>query len=181
MEKTQGYIVALSSIGAQLRFPGASDGCISKHAVNRLVEFVVLGEKNPSSYPRSFQVRFRETDDFKKQLQNYRTQSTRASARSRWHQARSLHASQPKRVPLVTGAWAPPTRLRSPLRPCSILLPAVLTGFLDGSYTVHLAGCFPLICFRLFFGRQVLLFELGYGGGGTGLEGRDSSKGRTVE
>ncbi|KAH9992136.1 NAD-P-binding protein [Russula vinacea] len=42
LEKTQGYIVALSSIGAQLRFPGASDGCISKHAVNRLVEFVVL-------------------------------------------------------------------------------------------------------------------------------------------
>ncbi|KAN0111895.1 hypothetical protein V8E52_008101 [Russula decolorans] len=42
LEKTQGYIIAMSSIGAQLRFPGASDGCITKHAVNRLVEFVVL-------------------------------------------------------------------------------------------------------------------------------------------
>ena len=45
MEKTQGYIIAISSIGAQLRFPGASDGCITKHAVNRLVEFIVIGKK----------------------------------------------------------------------------------------------------------------------------------------
>lgn len=42
LETTQGYIIAISSIGAQLRFPGASDGCITKHAVNRLVEFIVL-------------------------------------------------------------------------------------------------------------------------------------------
>jgi NAD(P)-dependent dehydrogenase (short-subunit alcohol dehydrogenase family) len=42
LEDTQGYIVALSSLGAQLRVPGGSDGCISKHAVNRLVEFVAL-------------------------------------------------------------------------------------------------------------------------------------------
>ncbi|KAI0266641.1 NAD-P-binding protein [Russula aff. rugulosa BPL654] len=42
LEKTQGYIIAMSSIGAQLRFPGASDGCITKHVVNRLVEFIVL-------------------------------------------------------------------------------------------------------------------------------------------
>jgi hypothetical protein len=44
LEKSQGYVIALSSIGAQLRFPGASDGCITKHAVNRLVEFIVLGK-----------------------------------------------------------------------------------------------------------------------------------------
>jgi len=42
LEKTQGYIVAISSMGAQLRVPGGSDPCISKHAVNRLVEFIVL-------------------------------------------------------------------------------------------------------------------------------------------
>jgi NAD(P)-dependent dehydrogenase (short-subunit alcohol dehydrogenase family) len=42
LEKTQGYIVALSSMGGQLRIPGGSDGCISKHAVNRLVEFIAL-------------------------------------------------------------------------------------------------------------------------------------------
>jgi len=42
LEKTQGYIVALTSMGGQLRVPGGSDGCISKHAVNRLIEFVTL-------------------------------------------------------------------------------------------------------------------------------------------
>jgi NAD(P)-dependent dehydrogenase (short-subunit alcohol dehydrogenase family) len=42
LEKTQGYIVIISSSGAQLRFPGASDACISKFAVNRFVEFIVL-------------------------------------------------------------------------------------------------------------------------------------------
>jgi hypothetical protein len=44
LEKTQGYVVALSSVGAQLRFPGISDANISKHAVNRLIEFVALGK-----------------------------------------------------------------------------------------------------------------------------------------
>jgi NAD(P)-dependent dehydrogenase (short-subunit alcohol dehydrogenase family) len=44
LESTQGYIVAISSVGAQLRWPGASDGCITKHAVNRLIEFIVLGK-----------------------------------------------------------------------------------------------------------------------------------------
>lgn len=54
----------MSSIGAQLRFPGASDSCITKHAVNRLVEFIVLGtvKKNPR-FPSFFLLRFRETDD----------------------------------------------------------------------------------------------------------------------
>ena len=46
LEKTQGYIVAITSLGAQLRVPGGSDGCTTKHAVNRLVEFIALG-KNP--------------------------------------------------------------------------------------------------------------------------------------
>ena len=44
MESTQGYIIVISSAGAQLRVPGASDACISKFAVNRLVEFIVLGK-----------------------------------------------------------------------------------------------------------------------------------------
>jgi NAD(P)-dependent dehydrogenase (short-subunit alcohol dehydrogenase family) len=50
LEKTQGYVIAITSIGAQLRFPGASDGCISKHAVNRLVEFITLGKSSVSLY-----------------------------------------------------------------------------------------------------------------------------------
>ncbi|KAI0263520.1 NAD-P-binding protein [Gloeopeniophorella convolvens] len=40
--KTKGYAIALSSPGAQLRIPGSSDANISKHAVNRLVEFIAL-------------------------------------------------------------------------------------------------------------------------------------------
>jgi hypothetical protein len=44
LKKTHGYVVALSSVGAQLRIPGSSDANISKHAVNRLIEFVALGE-----------------------------------------------------------------------------------------------------------------------------------------
>jgi len=49
LEETQGYIIAISSMGAQLRLSGASDGCITKHAVNRLVEFIVLGKSPPLS------------------------------------------------------------------------------------------------------------------------------------
>jgi len=44
LETTHGYVVGLSSVGAQLRIPGSSDANISKSAVNRLVEFITLGE-----------------------------------------------------------------------------------------------------------------------------------------
>jgi hypothetical protein len=43
LEQSRGYYVALSSIGAQIRIPGISDMNISKHALNRLIEFIVLG------------------------------------------------------------------------------------------------------------------------------------------
>ncbi|KAF8469864.1 hypothetical protein DFH94DRAFT_812352 [Russula ochroleuca] len=43
LEKSQGYIIAIS-LGGQLRVPNGIDGCISKHAMNRLVEFVALAE-----------------------------------------------------------------------------------------------------------------------------------------
>jgi NAD(P)-dependent dehydrogenase (short-subunit alcohol dehydrogenase family) len=46
LEQSRGYIVAISSVGAQIRNPGSSDANMSKHAVNRLVEFIVL------EYPR---------------------------------------------------------------------------------------------------------------------------------
>ncbi|KAI0267634.1 NAD-P-binding protein [Gloeopeniophorella convolvens] len=42
LQQTNGYIFALSSAGAQIRFPGSSDYSISKFAVNRLVEYIVL-------------------------------------------------------------------------------------------------------------------------------------------
>jgi hypothetical protein len=44
LESTQGYIVVISSAGAQLRVPGAGEASISKFVVNRLVEFIVLGK-----------------------------------------------------------------------------------------------------------------------------------------
>ncbi|KAH9166926.1 hypothetical protein EDB89DRAFT_2001016 [Lactarius sanguifluus] len=43
LEKTSGCIVIVSSSLAQLRFLLASDYAISKHALNRLVEFIALG------------------------------------------------------------------------------------------------------------------------------------------
>ncbi|KAH9030658.1 NAD-P-binding protein [Lactarius pseudohatsudake] len=42
LEKTSGRIVVISSNAAQLRVPHGSDYAISKHAVNRLVEFIAL-------------------------------------------------------------------------------------------------------------------------------------------
>ena len=53
LEQSRGYYVAISSIGAQVRIPGNSDMNISKHALNRLVEFIVLG---------SFLFRFIDTE-----------------------------------------------------------------------------------------------------------------------
>jgi NAD(P)-dependent dehydrogenase (short-subunit alcohol dehydrogenase family) len=46
LEQSRGYCVAISSVGAQIRNPGSSDANMSKHAVNRLIEFIVL------EYPR---------------------------------------------------------------------------------------------------------------------------------
>ncbi|KAH8982814.1 hypothetical protein EDB92DRAFT_2106506 [Lactarius akahatsu] len=42
LEKTSGRIMVISSSGAQLRVPYASDYTTSKHPVNRLVEFIAL-------------------------------------------------------------------------------------------------------------------------------------------
>ncbi|KAH9062282.1 NAD-P-binding protein [Lactarius vividus] len=42
LEKTSGRIVAISSVVAQLRVPHISDYGTSKHALNRLVEFIAL-------------------------------------------------------------------------------------------------------------------------------------------
>jgi hypothetical protein len=81
LEKTQGYIVAITSLGAQLRIPGGSDGCITKHAVNRLVEFIALG-KNPYLPYLSF-FDFDKPMITLKKLQKSLMQSTRASVYSR--------------------------------------------------------------------------------------------------
>ena len=43
LQKTNGYSVIVTSLGANLRIPFASDYCVSKHALIRFVEFIVLG------------------------------------------------------------------------------------------------------------------------------------------
>ncbi|KAH9173308.1 hypothetical protein EDB89DRAFT_2228772 [Lactarius sanguifluus] len=43
LEKTSGRIMVISSSGAQLRVPYASDYTTSKHPINRLIEFIALG------------------------------------------------------------------------------------------------------------------------------------------
>ncbi|KAI0064174.1 NAD-P-binding protein [Artomyces pyxidatus] len=45
LQKSNGYVVVISSAAAQIRLPTASDYSVSKHAVDRLVEFV------PIEYP----------------------------------------------------------------------------------------------------------------------------------
>ncbi|KZV96868.1 NAD(P)-binding protein [Exidia glandulosa HHB12029] len=45
LRKTEGYFFAVSSVAAQIRTPGGSDYSTSKHAVNRLIEFVT--QENP--------------------------------------------------------------------------------------------------------------------------------------
>ncbi|KAH9008570.1 NAD-P-binding protein [Lactarius hengduanensis] len=49
LEKTCGRIVVVSSDGAQLRIRNASDYVTSKHALNRLVEFIALGIKTETA------------------------------------------------------------------------------------------------------------------------------------
>ncbi|TFY81341.1 hypothetical protein EWM64_g2671 [Hericium alpestre] len=48
--KTDGYFVALSSGAAQFRAPNGSSYCISKHAVNRLIEFVNIEYPNVKAF-----------------------------------------------------------------------------------------------------------------------------------
>ncbi|KAI0065458.1 NAD(P)-binding protein [Artomyces pyxidatus] len=43
LQKSNGYVVAISFAGAQVRIPTASDYSLSKHAINGLVEFVPIG------------------------------------------------------------------------------------------------------------------------------------------
>ncbi|VDC05193.1 unnamed protein product [Peniophora sp. CBMAI 1063] len=45
LRQSGGYFIAVTSNGAQLRWPGGADYMTSKHAVNRLVEFIAL--ENP--------------------------------------------------------------------------------------------------------------------------------------
>jgi short-subunit dehydrogenase len=43
LQKTKGHVVIISSGAAQVRIPNMSEYCISKHAINRFVEFIAIG------------------------------------------------------------------------------------------------------------------------------------------
>ncbi|KZV96871.1 NAD(P)-binding protein, partial [Exidia glandulosa HHB12029] len=43
LRETNGYFIALTSIAAQWRIPGGSAYGVSKHAINRLIEFIAQG------------------------------------------------------------------------------------------------------------------------------------------
>ena len=126
--------------------------------------------------------RFQETDD-KKNLQkpsNAEHLSIRAFA---------LAPGQiPTRLATETGAIGD----GGVGAPDSIALPAATMLYLTSGRADWLSGRFvyftwllPPLFLAFFFltcrERQVLLFKLGYGGGGTGLEGPDCSKGRALE
>ena len=42
--KTKGQVVVIASEAAQLRFPNASEYCMSKHAIIRFAEFIKIGK-----------------------------------------------------------------------------------------------------------------------------------------
>ena len=46
LQKSKGYVVIVTSLAANLRLPLASDYSLSKHALIRLAEFIVLGTIN---------------------------------------------------------------------------------------------------------------------------------------
>ncbi|EIM83298.1 NAD-P-binding protein [Stereum hirsutum FP-91666 SS1] len=46
LNKTKGSIVAVSSIVAQVRVPNASNYCLSKHAIGRLIEYITIEYPN---------------------------------------------------------------------------------------------------------------------------------------
>lgn len=50
--KTQGYIILVSSGAAQVRFPGGSAYNLAKHSVNRLAEWIDIGEHISKSLGR---------------------------------------------------------------------------------------------------------------------------------
>lgn len=48
---SKGYIILLSSSLAQLRIPGGSSYNVSKHSLNRLAEWIDIGEQPDSLLP----------------------------------------------------------------------------------------------------------------------------------
>jgi hypothetical protein len=119
LELSRGYFVATSSGGAQVRIPGTSDMNISKHAVNRLIEFIVLGSVC------SFCVG-------KHRLIACAAQNTLACER-----LRSRPASSARDCSSKLESESPSIQSRFPRQRRSISRLGARTGFLEGSWTTH--------------------------------------------
>ena len=69
--KTKGQVVIITSSAAQVRIPNMSEYCISKHAINRFVEFIAIGKPyfcitiTHQQYSMSICYRFAEYPDLK--------------------------------------------------------------------------------------------------------------------
>ena len=71
LQKTEGHVVIITSSAAQVRIPNMSEYCISKHAINRFVEFIGIGNSyllyldSPLFCSLSTRFRFAEYPDLK--------------------------------------------------------------------------------------------------------------------
>jgi hypothetical protein len=119
LQASKGYFIVVSSVGAQLRVPGASDYCISKHAVNRLVEFIAVGEFGLLASIRKTSI----DSEFRKNI--------RRSRRSRCIPARSIRNSRRKYV-VSKGHLLNTMRPNFPPQQCYTLLLGVWTGLMGG-------------------------------------------------
>ena len=128
LEQSHGYFVAISSVGAQVRNPGTSDASMSKHVVNRLIEFIVLG------LTCLFCV-------VKHSLIPYATQNTPACVR-----LCSLLASSARDCSLRPVSESPSIQSRFLRQRHSISHPGARTGFPEGAWTGH--------CLYINYGRS---------------------------
>ena len=160
LEQSRGYCVAISSVGAQVRIPGISDMNISKHALNRLVEFIVLGSflslliRSEAKVPDSLPPR--------------RAQSIPVCARFHFRLGLSLRVCTSSLESMQHSIQS-----SCPLQRRSISHLGARTGFLEGPCQLQTR----LFCndtharVRSF---KVLLHKLGYRRGGVRLERCDS-------
>ena len=124
LEQSRGYYVAISSVGAQIRNPGTSDANMSKHAVNRLIEFIVLGSFASVFSFASF------ADSARRCCCCCCTQSIPECARLRLRPASSVRV-----CPLRLEPEYSPIKSRCPRRRHSISRPDARIGSLEGPWT----------------------------------------------
>ena len=164
LERSRGYFVAISSVGTQVRNPGTSDASMSKHVVNRLIEFIVLAGSSCSF------LLWKTQDD--------------SLCGTEYHSVRAFVLAPQ----LASSArdCSPRLESKSPSMQSHFLLqqrhsvsrPGARTSFPEGSWTTIRARVFHSRTLTRF---QVLLIKLGHRRGGARVEGCDPQAGCTRE